>query len=307
MSKFLHATMVGSMLACCSLPNTAYAAPAVTANENMVSLPTEDNIVMVPDPVALPDNMVYVSDPLDDPELFKPLTGRNYVEAGINTANVSNNYGDWFGQFVKGEIQTDNRNRWNGILQHQEAYHDDGWFVGAGNTHTIDEDWFSRASLGVGSSTTFFPRFRADADINNKTYNDLVLTGGVGFSASDDNYQNYNVLLAASYYFIEPWVFQAGTRLGVSSPGGVFNHSQFAAVTYGYTKRFYLVARAARSREAYEILNGGGVNQDFNSHTFGGSWRQWLGEDWGFNIDADYYHNPFYNRMGYAFSVFREF
>jgi YaiO family outer membrane protein len=45
----------------------------------------------------------------------------------------------------------------------------------------------------------------------------------------------------------------------------------------------------------------------FASQTVTVTWRQWLGHNWGMNIIADYYHNPFYQRDGGVIGFFREF
>ena len=37
------------------------------------------------------------------------------------------------------------------------------------------------------------------------------------------------------------------------------------------------------------------------------TWRQWLGDDWGFNIRGEGLHNKIYDRVGVTTGVFKEF
>jgi len=282
-------------------PAPAQATAQPQAVENAVSLPPE-NMVMLPDNATAPTN---------NESIFVPITGPNYIEAGVNYHNVSNNQGDWFGQFVNAQIQTDPKNRWSTQLQHQKAFKDEGYFVGVGNTHTFDDTWFSGVGVGMGSAnTSFLPRFRADADINRRWLEggNLVTTLGGTFTKATETYTSYGILLGASYYFPSPWIVQGGIRLDLNRPGNVFATSGFAALSYGFQKRYYLSGRVGYGREAYQLLgNGNSITNAFNSRNAGFGWRQWLGEDWGFNLSSEYYANPFYHRTGGIMSVFKEF
>jgi YaiO family outer membrane protein len=309
MNNYIRIFMLGGAFTC-GLATTASAEPVrIIQGENMVMLPLETT---VPNPAAEPsdleENMVMVpGNPMD--EIYVPVTGPNYVEAGINVHNVSNNVGDWFGQFITGQYQTDEKNRWNVYLQNQKAFHDNGTFLSVGNTHTFNDRWYSQAALGVGTDTSFLPRVRGDASLSRRWLDqgNLVTTGGVSFTKASETYTGYGLFAGASYYFNGPFVLQGGVRVEMSNPGQVISNSEFIALTYGYQKSFYLTASAGIAHEAYQILNSGSINNEFNSHTFSLSWRQWLGEDWGFNLAGEYYKNPFYDRTGTIVSVFKEF
>lgn len=348
MIRLRHTLLLTSALAC-GMSGSALAAPLnIVPGENMVMLPMdaphdESNMVSVPlekakkhpkkartmTPKTVPvaaqpvaeDNMVTVDENMvmlpaflaaDDvgDGGYAPITGPNYVEAGVNFHSVSDKQGNWFGQFVNAQIQTDPKNRWNMQLQHQQAFHDNGVFAALGNTHFFDDRWFSDVAVGVGSDAVFLPRVRGDASISRRWLDgkNFVTTVGITGSKASETYTSYGVLLSASYYFNGPWVLQGGVRFEVSNPGSVNGNSEFLALTYGYQKRYFLTGRIGYANEGYQILgNGVSAINDFNSKNAGLNWRQWLGDDWGFNLGYEYYTNPFYHRNGGIVSVFKEF
>ncbi|MDX2073876.1 MAG: YaiO family outer membrane beta-barrel protein, partial [Alphaproteobacteria bacterium] len=300
----------------------------IAPGENMVMLPPEsmameplvapaapqapvapiDDVNMVSVPPAKPVAAAAPAAP-EDAALNQSITGPSYVEAGVNFYNVTDDQGDWFGQFLTAQVQTDPKNRWNTQVQHQKAFHDTGTFVGVGNTHTFDDRWFTDVGFGIGSNTFILPRYRADAAINRKLLPDanLIATFGGTWLKASETYTSYGLFSGLSYYFDGPWNAQVGIRSDRSTPGGVYATSGFGAVTYGYQKRHYLTGRVGYGREAYQLLGAGNITNAFNSNTFGLNWRQWIGESWGYNIGSEYYHNPTYNRTGGTFSLFKEF
>ena len=240
---------------------------------------------------------------------YVPATVPNYIEAGVNFYDVTNNYGNSFGQFVNVQYQTDPWNRWSGGIQHAQAFHDSGESVSLGNTHVFDEDWYSDLGGSVASSATFLPRYRVDASLSRKWLDNrnFITTLGVTYDAADETYVDHTLHFGVAYYFTSPWVIQAGVNINDSTPGNVIAPSAFWAATYGYEKRYFLTGRYIIAREAYQILHSGNINNSFTSHTLGGNWRQWVGADWGFNLGGEFYTNPYYDRTGVIVSVFKEF
>lgn len=307
------ALLASTML--CGFTSPSQAAPqwGVVAGENMVSIPLEVQSPQ-PAPVAAPaaseDNMVVVdtAGPAE-PATYVPITGPNYIEAGLNLHSVTHNQGNWWGQFINGQYQTDPDNRWNAGLLHQKAFQENGYFLSGGNTHLFDDTWFSDVGIGVGTNASFLPAFRGDAAINRRWLEgkNLITTAGLNFSKAQDTYTNYGALLAFSYYFPAPWILQGGVNLGISNPGQVVSNAEFLALTYGYQKNFYITGKVGIAHEAYQLLGGGNITNAFNSHNASLNWRQWLGEDWGYNLGAEYYKNPYYKRNGGVVSVFKEF
>jgi len=64
---------------------------------------------------------------------------------------------------------------------------------------------------------------------------------------------------------------------------------------------------ASLGQEAYQIVGPSTVLTRFPSQNTTITWRQWTGKTWGFNLVAEYYHNPTYQRGGGSFGFFKEF
>ena len=233
----------------------------------------------------------------------------NYIEAGINYYNVTNGYGNSFGQFVNVQYQLDPWNRLSSGVQHAQAFHDSGESFSLGDTHIFDEDWYGDIGGSVASNATFLPKYRVDASLSRKWLDErnFITTVGVTWDEADKTYVDHTLHLGVAYYFPSAWVIQAGVNINDSTPGSVIAPSAFTALTYGYQGHYFLTGRVGVAREAYEILNSGDIQNSFNSQTIGTNWRQWVGDDWGFNLGTEFYTNPYYNRIGGTASVFKEF
>lgn len=230
---------------------------------------------------------------------------------GGNYHSLSDGFGHWNGQYIKGEVQTDSRNRWSGEVLSQREFGERGYYGSVGNSHVIDEDWYTTISMGAGtpSDATFLPRYRVDAFLNRKwlEQRQLVTTVGVGYSKAMQTYNDKSLFLGATYYFPQPWVVQLGYRLNNSNPGSVNSSSGFVAVTEGREKDHYVTARFGYGEEAYQLLGNNGTISDFNSYIASLEWRKWVSDDMGFRIGGEQYHNPNYDRSGVNFGVFKEF
>ncbi len=315
MNNLARFTILSGAFLCAFTTNSQAAPWGIVAGENMVMLPPSAfPAAPAPAPVAPAaapadadtENMVML--PQEAPKI-SPVIGSGYVEAGANVHNVSNNQGDWFGQFVTGQVQVTEKDLVNAHVLHQEAFHEKGEFVAMGDRHTIDDKWSTDVSAGMGSGASFLPRFRADAALN-RTWlegHNLVTTVGTTWMKASQIYSSVGMFVGANYYFSGPWIAQLGLRTDRSTPGGVFATSGTAALSYGYNKRFLLTGRVGYGREAYQLVGVAPVTNAFNSHNFGLNWRQWIGNDWGFNVASEYYTNPSYNRTGGTLSFFKEF
>ncbi len=238
--------------------------------------------------------------------IFKPSGS---VEAGGDYQGVSNGFGDWFGQYAKGEIQTDKNNNWNGELLHQREFGTTGTYAALGNTHTFNQDWYSTVDIGGGAGGEFLPRQRVDVFINRKWLDQrqLVTTIGLGEDHAMDSHSDRSIFFGGTYYFAAPWIVQGGIRFNESDPGSIEATSQFVAVTQGRDKEHFLTLRYGFGKEAYQIIDNDQTLSNFNSQQVSLQLKEWVGKDWGFDTTAEAYHNPNYDRNGITFGIFKEF
>jgi YaiO family outer membrane protein len=239
---------------------------------------------------------------------YVPPVVPNYMEVGINYYNVTNNFGNSFGQFANVQYQSDPWNRWLFGVQHAQAFKDDGYAASIGNTHVFNEDWYSEAGASIGSPANFLTRYRVDGSLSRRWLENRNFISTLGFTYDEAirGYSDRTGRISFAYYFLNAWAVQAGFNLNVSNPGSVVAPSGFTALTYGFQGKYFLTGRIGLAREAYQLFNTN-VNNRFDSQTYGISWRQWIGQDWGFNLGSEMYRNPFYTRTGGTVSVFREF
>lgn len=245
-----------------------------------------------------------VAPPAPAPE--KILT--NYVEAGGSYRQLSNGFGRWSGGYARG-VLAQGKNIWSGEVNGQHEFGDAGVYLAAGDTYNFNSDWYASLTLGSSVGGFFWPRFRADAFVNRKwaERKQLITTFGFGYYAAKDVHRDRSFFLGTTYYFQGPWIIEDGVRFNISNPGTVFSPSGFVAVTEGRNKQHYVTVNAGFGQEAYQLIGPTAVLTRFASQTFTITWRQWAGKNWGFNLVADYYHSPFYQRGGGSLGLFKEF
>jgi YaiO family outer membrane protein len=232
----------------------------------------------------------------------------NFVEAGGSYRQLTNGYGDWSGGYARGVLAAGN-NIWNAEINGQHEFNDGGVYLTAGDTFNFNSDWYASLTLGSSIGGFFWPRFRADSFLNRKwsARKQFITTLGYGYYASKDVHRDQSVFAGTTFYFNGPWILEDGVRFTVSNPGAVFSPAGFVAVTQGRNKHHYVTLNAGFGQEAYQLVGPTTVLTRFPSQNMTITWRQWMGKKWGFNLVADYYHSPFYERGGGSFGFFKEF
>lgn len=232
----------------------------------------------------------------------------NYVESGANYLQLTDNYGSWAGGYARTVYQRGS-NVWNGEVSGQREFGDKGAYLAAGDTHTFSSNWYAAVTLGSSVQGFFWPRFRTDAFLNRKllAHKQLITTAGYGYYAAKDAHRNHYAYLGNTYYFTKPWIVEQGLYLGVSNPGAVFAPSGFVAVTQGTNKHHYVTLRVGLGEEGYQLVGPTSTLAKFESQDLSGTWRQWIGTNWGFNLVGDFYHNPYYSRGGPTLGLFKDF
>jgi YaiO family outer membrane protein len=240
------------------------------------------------------------------PVTEKVLT--NFVEVGGSYRQLTNGFGSWSGGYARGVVAA-GKNTLTAEINGQQEFGDGGVYLAAGDTYNFNSDWYASLTLGSSVGGFFWPRFRADAFLNRKwrARKQFITTLGYGYYASKDVHRDQSVFIGTTYYFQGPWIVEDGVRFNVSNPGTVFSPAGFVAVTEGRNKHHYVTVNAGFGQEAYQLVGPSTVLTRFPSQNMTITWRQWTGKNWGFNLVADYYHNPFYERGGGSFGFFKEF
>ena len=232
------------------------------------------------------------------------------LEAGVLHHSLSDGFGTWNQQFVRGSLRTSEATVWNADLVNAHQFGAQGTLVAGGVTHVFNEDWYGSLAASRGSSF-FYPQARGDAVINRKlgAARTVVATVGVTAVNARDGHRDRSLLLGLSWYLPNAWVLQGGTRINRSNPGGVMANVKYVAATWGYDKRQYVALRYDMGEEAYQYIGAGSADLlvNFRSNVSSATWRKWLAPSYGFQLRAEAYHNPFYDRRGLEAALFKEF
>jgi YaiO family outer membrane protein len=232
----------------------------------------------------------------------------NYVEVGGSYLPMSDKFGHVSGGYARASV-TRGKNVWFGEINGQHEFADAGTYIAAGDTYTINHDWYGSLTVGSSIGGFFWPRFRADGFINKKWFErgQFITTAGFGYYASKDVHRDHSFYAGSTYYFSKPWIIEEGVHFNLSNPGTVYSPSGFVAVTHGRDKHYFLTVRTGLGEEAYQLVGPTASLNDFTSQTFTVTWRKWVHKSWGVNIIGDFYHSPFYSKGGSLIGVFKDF
>jgi YaiO family outer membrane protein len=235
-------------------------------------------------------------------------TPTGFVELGGSYEGLSSDYGHWSGGYLR-SVLTTGRDTWNGEVNGQNEFGDDGVYLALGDTHTFSPDWYGAVTIGSSVGGFFWPRFRVDAFLNRKwaQRKQFVTTLGAGYDMAKDVHRDHRAFIGTIYYFEAPWIVEDGVYFNLSNPGNAFSASGFVAVTQGRNEHHYLTLKVGFGQEAYQLIGPNTVLTRFPSQTAVLTWRKWVGKKWGFNLITDFYHSPFYDRGGGSLGFFREF
>ncbi len=247
--------------------------------------------------------------------LMLGMDGPGYIEAGGSHSSLSGDNSDWNDFYMRGMI-SGGRNAFTGQITREGRFGESGWFGGLDWVRTLSENWYAEVSAGGSVGGFFLPRFRTDGLINRKLLRrrQLVATLGVGFDQSKT--VNYDVrgLVGAAYYFSYPVVLQGGLNWTHASPGNILARTQFIAATQGHDKERFISLRYEWGREGYEVIGPPAAQTpaynvlfDFPERTATGTWRQWIGPNWGLNFNVEQHQETAYHRWGGTAGVFIDF
>jgi YaiO family outer membrane protein len=243
------------------------------------------------------------------------LDGPGYIEVGGGHSALTGNYPDW-NDFYLRAVVSGGRNTFTGEVTREDRFGDSGWFGNLDMVRSLSEDWFAEVSAGGSAGGFFLNRFQTNALINRKLLRrrQLVATVGVGFDQSKTADNDVRAQVGAAYYFKYPIVLQGGLSWTHANPGDILARTQYLAGTWGHEKERFVSLRYEWGREGYEIIGAPtplapvfNVAENFPEHTVAGTWRQWIGPNWGVNFNLEQHQEPAYHRIGGTFGVFLDF
>jgi YaiO family outer membrane protein len=243
------------------------------------------------------------------------LDGPGYIEVGGGHSDLSAGHPSWNDFYLRG-VLSGGRNTLTGELTREARFGDSGWFLGLGLNRTLSENWYAQVSAGGSAGGFFLPKFRTDAFINRKLLHrrQLVATLGVGFDKSKTVDHDLRFQAGGAYYFEYPVVLQAGVTWTHASPGNILARTEYIAASQGHDKEHFISLRYEWGREGYEVVGAPttltpafNVLFDFPIHNATATWRQWIGPNWGLNLNVEQHQEPAYHRLGGTAGVFFDF
>lgn len=246
----------------------------------------------------------------DASEQALALRQSGFIEFGVSYDNLSAGQSDWNGQFVRANIPLSNaRDRLDLEIASQDHFDERGTLLTTGITRVFNEDWYGRLAFGASSGGFFLPDWRVDASISRKwlAQRNLVTTLGLGYYDAKDEHSDRNVSLSMLYYFESPLILELGARLNRSNPGSVDAERFFGAINWGRVKDRFVTLKFETGEEGYQLLTPQVAAVNFDSDETTLIWREWIDDNYGFNVRLQHYSNPFYDRDGLEISLFLDF
>ena len=234
------------------------------------------------------------------------LGGSSWVEAGGFYHHVSNDYGDWRGGYARAVV-AGRRDAWYLDGKAQRAFGDDGLYGSLANVHTFSSRFYTQVGVGGGTGTYVLPDLREDLALNFKLgrSGSVVATVGETYVVSKSVYRDKAFFASLSWYASAGVLVEAGGRVNWSNPGSVRTARASAALTLGRLGRTLVTLRGGAGGEGYQLLAPPVTPRNFQSREASGVLRQWVSRRFGFVLQGDWYHNPFYTRTGLSAGLFR--
>lgn len=235
--------------------------------------------------------------------------GASYLTPTDADAAPADAYPNWSNQYLRGWFAPSTSDAIIAEVVHAKEFNDTGTFVGIGDTHTFNEDWYASLAMGTSDGGVFFPKLRADGFINKKwgAAKNLISVVGLSYYKAKDEHRDHGYSLGFVYYADAPFTVEGAVRWNTSTPGDVTSRNQFIAVTQGRSKQHYVTLRVQSGVEAYQATGAETALVNFFSREYSLAWRQWFSENAGINLVGEHYVNPSYQRNGVSIGVFREF
>ena len=235
--------------------------------------------------------------------------GPGYLEFGGSRSELTSPQPNWTDAYVRGVINLTPANAFSLEADRQARFGDSGYFGSIGLTHSFTSNLYTNAYVGSSVGGFFLPKFRFDGFVNYKLLPEkqLVANLGIGYDKAKTANSALRYMVGGTYYFHFPIIVQGGATFTHANPGAILATTYNLAVTEGREKEHYITFRAELGREGYEVVNVANPLVNFPIHNYSGTWRQWIGMNWGFNFNFQREINPYYNRNGATLGLFVDF
>jgi len=252
------------------------------------------------------------------------MDGPGYIEVGGSHSALTAGNPDW-NDFYARAMLSGGRNIFTGEITRQARFGDSGWFGAVGITRTLSENWYAQLSAGGSVGGFFLPKLRTDALISRKLLHrrQLVASVGGGYDQSRTIAHDWRAQVEGAYYFDYPVVLQGGVMWTHATPGNILARTQYIAASQGHDKEHFVSLRYEWGREGYEVIGRftsvgpvisgplafapANVLFDFPVRTITGTWRQWIGPNWGLNFNLEHHQETAYHRIGGTVGIFLDF
>lgn len=234
-----------------------------------------------------------------------PAQRHTELSLAYSMAHLTNGYGDWYGVHLRGLYQAGGRTI-IGELAQLHRFNESTQLGAITYIQDMGPDWFGGIGFSGTTSGTILPSARVDLSLNRKLLSNrsLVLSAGAGYAWNRNGHRDQLYHLGAIWYAVPKWIFEAGWNYTVDSPGSVKAPAYYGAITYGEVGKSLIVLRGSFGGEAYQATGNNAQITDFRSHEVSLKWRYWVTRKWGTQVEFDYYHNPYYSRIGGEVGMF---
>ncbi len=239
---------------------------------------------------------------------------KGYIEAGTGYDALTSGYPDRHTVFVRGEYRMDDTQRFTAEANEISQFGSTGPLFVGGYENDFSPDWILQlgGAFSPGSGGDTLPRNRVDASLGKKWLEakNLVTTLGLTNIQYKNAYVDHALQASAAYYFEYmnmPLAIEGGAIYNLSYPGANGATQYYSAINEGREMDSIVSVRIGGGNEAYQLVGNAAALQQFSSNSLLVTWRKWLTREYGFQLRADTYNNPYYQQRGVEASWFKSF
>jgi len=228
--------------------------------------------------------------------------GEGSVELGGEYASLSAGLGNWEGAYGTFSYTPDPRDRFTLELAYASRFGEQGSAVTGVYQRDYSDDAYQVFSLTGTTAGLFWPSSAISTEYFHKAGGDhnWVIGVGGGYDASRTGNQDVFGVLELVRYLPADLVAEVGSRYNVSEPGTVTAPRGFAALSWLPAPGHEYVLKVDGGGEAYQEVGPEQVQTNFSSIELSAEAFVPIGGGRRIHARAEFYNNPFYDRvLGY--------